>query len=108
MLYYNPTTQEKIDRSELKRKLNISFPMNTEEINGWYLLHNGTAPNLEDGQSIIPDAIMFINNKYVQTYKVVGTPIVNTPEVSDIEKRLSALEDGIAELAYIISEEQNA
>lgn len=101
-MYYNPETKQTLDRPALKRLLNASIPMDAEEVGGWRRLHNGAAPETQYGQSIVPDAIEFVDGRYVQTFKVVGKPAVELADES--EARIAALEDGLAELAQMISE----
>ncbi len=101
MQYYNPQTKITISRQDLKTILHASIFYGIEEINGWYKLYNGQAPETQHGQSIIPDKIVFENGRYIQTYKVVGSA---TPKEPSYEERLSAVEDGVAELAQIIAE----
>lgn len=72
-MYYNPTNQLKLNRTELKAELSCSFPEGAEQVGEWYLLHNGPAPETMPGQSITPGPIELINGKYVQTYVVTGT-----------------------------------
>lgn len=100
-MYYNPSTQEKKSRMELKALLHASIPSGLEQVGDWYLLHNGTAPATEYGQSIAPDTVELIDGKYTQTFKVVGTP--QTPEET-VEDRLTNIEDALVELAGIITE----
>ena len=99
-MYYNPNTKEKLYRDELKNLLHASFPVNAEEVQGWFLLQNGPAPATEYGQSIAPDAIELIDGHYVQTYVVTGTPL--TPEPT-LEERLDDIEDALIELASILA-----
>ena len=44
MYYYNPSTKETLSREELKHHLNHSFPHHCEEIQGWFLVHQGAVP----------------------------------------------------------------
>lgn len=104
-MYYNPDTQEKLSRTELKSLLNASFPQDAEEVGGWHLLHNGSAPEVQEGQSIAASAIELVDGKYVQTWEVSGTAVEESAEdVTGTETRIAALEDAIAELAEILSE----
>lgn len=101
-MYYNPETQEKLSRTELKARLNVSFPKNVEEVSGWYLLHNGAYPAFENGQSVVPATIELVDGKYVQTFSVIGSAVPFAPTV---EERLDDIEDALIELAEIIGGE---
>lgn len=43
-MYYNPKTEGTKDRKELMTLLNISFPENTEEVQGWHKIHYDPQP----------------------------------------------------------------
>lgn len=104
-IYYNPQTQETLTRLQLKILLHASIPAHTEEVEGWYLLHNGAAPATEYGQSIEADTIELVNGVYVQQYRVVGTPQEPVESYEELlESRLSDVEDALIELAEILTE----
>ncbi len=102
-MYYNSQTKEIISQDDLKRLLNVSFPQNEEEVNGWHLLHNDLVPKTSYGQSIIPDKIISKDGKWYQTYRVVGEP-QEIPEGTTTEDRISAIESGLAEIARMLVE----
>ena len=105
-MYYNPETKQKMDRSDLKKELNASFPYDAEEVEGWFLIHPGSiSENVQVGQSVVPGSIEFINGKYVQTYEVFGNPFYDeNQDKNETDSRISALEDGLAEIAQLLSE----
>ena len=104
MYYYNPETNEKLSREDLKNRLNTSIPEDgIDTIRGWTILIDGPIPETEYGQSIVPDRIEKIGNIYVQTYRTSGRAMQAFPS---LDERMSSVEDAIAELAQIIMEEK--
>lgn len=101
-MYYNPKTKEIISHNELKCRLHASIPELEEEVGEWHLIHNGDAPIIQNGQSIVPDEIKLQNGKYVQTWKSVGK-IQESSSVM-LEDRISAIESGLIEIAKLMSE----
>ena len=101
-MYYNPDTHEKITRDELKRRLNASFPVRQEMVGGWFLLHAGSTPELQYGQSVVPASVELVDGRYVQTYEVSGSP---QPEPVPVEDRIRELEDALLEIAEIVGGE---
>ena len=134
-MYYNPETREKLDRRQLKALLNMSFPEGEEQVEGWYLLRNGEAPETVYGEHVVPGDIELIDGHYVQTYEVAGVPLPRPQALEDrltdienaltaihdtqtdlehlsengvsVSERLSELEDAIVELAELITEVDN-
>lgn len=105
-MYYNPETKETISQDDLKRLLNASIPDSIEEVNGWHFVHNGSSPDMQPGQSIVPDEIVLRDGIYVQTYKIVDAseqPVVN----ASIEDRMAAIESGLIELAQMMTSGRN-
>ena len=98
-MYYNPTTQEKLTRDELKRHLNMSFPIQQESIEGWFLIHNDSIPNISNGQTLTPSTIELVNGHYVQTYTVSGS--AQAPSIT-LEERIQELEEALLEIAEIV------
>ena len=72
-MYYNPIKHKKISHERLKEELHCSFSDKTEEIHGWYSLHNGEKPEIIPGQTIAPGAVELIDGHYVQTYVAIGS-----------------------------------
>lgn len=92
--YYNPTSNEKKSREDLKSLYNISFPENLElfeyDNQSWYLIHQGVFPDFYNGQTVIPSSIELINGYYTQTYDVIGEPKAQEQSIPD---RLTDIED---------------
>ena len=125
-MYYNPVTEQKLTRQQLKALLNASFPMDAEQVDDWHLLHTGDAQELLNGQSVMPGPVAQLNGHYVQTYVATGAPQPQQQDVADrltdieeqlakfpvddmdprdVMERLSDIEDAVLELAGIIAGE---
>lgn len=106
-MYYNPQSTELMEDDELKRFLNVSFPNGEETVMDWHLLHYD-APKVDSNQIVIPDKIEMINGRYVQTYRIEESAETAEPAMDvSIEKRISAIEAGLAELAALLVGEKN-
>lgn len=106
-MYYNPYTQEILDRNNLKNKINTSFPEGTENVGDWFLMHDDY-PHLEENQIATKSDIVLRDGIYVQTYTISQKPNVinniNNLEVSeDLESRVKLLEKGIMDIAQWVS-----
>ena len=92
--YFNPNTQEKKSRDELKLLYNISFPEDLELLEmdnqKWHLLHQGVYPDFYNGQTVVPSTIELIDGHYTQTYDVIGEPQAVEQSIPD---RLTDIED---------------
>lgn len=70
-MYYNPESNTTIGFSDLKLLLNASIPVGTEEIDGWYFVHDGDHPNVDEFHSVTLGPVMLMDGKYTQTYQIV-------------------------------------
>lgn len=88
MFFYNPNTKECLDRQTLSLKFNTSFPKTIEEYEGWYKLHYGNQPDINEFQYITENEIQFIDGVYIITYSVIDMEL---DKVKSIKKeRLSS------------------
>ena len=78
MRFYNPTTEEVIDKKELCRKFNTSIPLDIEEFNGYYALEDDRNTHYEYNsifQELSDTVIVNEDGKYKEKRNILDKDI---------------------------------
>lgn len=113
-MYYNPSTKEIRTKEEVKLIVNASFPDNTLEIDGWYLIDETSLyPYIDEYHVAVQSGIEYNEGRWARTYAVKPLSISNSDSLDasniaasdyiELQKKYSILEKAVSDLGQIVS-----
>ena len=87
-MYYNPETNEFLEKKDLCLKYNSSIPSTIKEFKGWYKVHYEDRPVANEFQKVQENKIQLIDGVYKITYSVIdyGLEVVRTFKGQNLEQ----------------------